>query len=239
MCFRLQPEHNNHHQEMGVGGTAYFFYKEAQRLSYVARSAFKLLQIQVCAPDLDVYMRCAFITSKGSGCSHGRTQISCRPTTTRLAMLTAVVVFNSVEAETVDYQEIQMTGSRRRATRSLSFGEPRPMEQVLAEKGQDWRKSMKIKETGAGDAFVKIKETSNMVKDLLLTVSMFAPPKSTLGVPGAPAPPGSNFKTKLCENFAKGSCTTHLKWVEVNDPMFSRLSKGINVVFKSKSFRSF
>ncbi|KOM45562.1 hypothetical protein LR48_Vigan06g086800 [Vigna angularis] len=38
---------------MGVGGTAYFFYKEAQRLSYVARSAFKLLQIQVCAPDLD------------------------------------------------------------------------------------------------------------------------------------------------------------------------------------------
>ncbi|XP_014503010.1 uncharacterized protein LOC106763323 [Vigna radiata var. radiata] len=31
---------------MGVGGTADFFYKEAQRLGYVARSAFKLLQIQ-------------------------------------------------------------------------------------------------------------------------------------------------------------------------------------------------
>ncbi|XP_047162684.1 ribosomal RNA large subunit methyltransferase E-like [Vigna umbellata] len=38
---------------MGVGGTADFFYKEAQRLSYVAPSAFKLLQIQVCTPDLD------------------------------------------------------------------------------------------------------------------------------------------------------------------------------------------
>lgn len=31
---------------MGVGGTADFFYKEAQRLGYVARSALKLLQIQ-------------------------------------------------------------------------------------------------------------------------------------------------------------------------------------------------
>ncbi|KAE9606127.1 hypothetical protein Lal_00024620 [Lupinus albus] len=30
----------------GVGGTADFFYKEAQRLGYVARSAFKLVQIQ-------------------------------------------------------------------------------------------------------------------------------------------------------------------------------------------------
>ncbi|QCD88719.1 translation initiation factor 4B [Vigna unguiculata] len=41
------------------------------------------------------------------------------------------------------------------------FGEARPREQVLAEKGQDWKKideqleSMKIKETGAGDSFVK------------------------------------------------------------------------------------
>ncbi|CAL0317676.1 unnamed protein product [Lupinus luteus] len=31
---------------MGGGGTADFFYKEAQRLGYVARSAFKLVQIQ-------------------------------------------------------------------------------------------------------------------------------------------------------------------------------------------------
>ncbi|XP_027365831.1 zinc finger CCCH domain-containing protein 14-like isoform X2 [Abrus precatorius] len=56
-------------------------------------------------------------------------------------------------------------------------------------------------------SFEQIKEASNMVKELLLTISMSAPPKSTPGIPGAPAPPGSNFKTKLCENFAKGSCT--------------------------------
>ncbi|KAG5133547.1 hypothetical protein JHK82_024735 [Glycine max] len=36
--------------------------------------------------------------------------------------------------------------------------------------------------------FEQIKEASNMVKDLLLTVSMSAPPKSTPGVPGALAP---------------------------------------------------
>ncbi|RZC20672.1 Zinc finger CCCH domain-containing protein 14 isoform C [Glycine soja] len=56
-------------------------------------------------------------------------------------------------------------------------------------------------------SFEQIKEASNMVKDLLLTLQMSAPPKTTPGVPGAPASHGSNFKTKLCENFAKGSCT--------------------------------
>ncbi|KAJ1396033.1 Zinc finger, CCCH-type [Sesbania bispinosa] len=56
-------------------------------------------------------------------------------------------------------------------------------------------------------SFEQIKEASNMVKDLLLTLQMSAPPKTAPGVPGAPAPPGSNYKTKLCENFAKGSCT--------------------------------
>ncbi|XP_027350856.1 zinc finger CCCH domain-containing protein 31 isoform X1 [Abrus precatorius] len=56
-------------------------------------------------------------------------------------------------------------------------------------------------------SFEQIKEASNMVKDLLLTLQMSALPKTTAGVPGAPAPHGSNYKTKLCENFAKGSCT--------------------------------
>ncbi|XP_054791678.1 zinc finger CCCH domain-containing protein 44-like [Prosopis cineraria] len=55
-------------------------------------------------------------------------------------------------------------------------------------------------------SFEQIKEASNMVKELLATISMSAPPKIS-GVPGGPAPPGSNYKTKLCENFAKGSCT--------------------------------
>ncbi|KAK2400692.1 KH domain-containing protein / zinc finger (CCCH type) family protein [Trifolium repens] len=55
--------------------------------------------------------------------------------------------------------------------------------------------------------FDQIAQASNMVKDLLLTLSASAPPKSTPGVPGAPAQPARNIKTKLCENFAKGSCT--------------------------------
>lgn len=57
--------------------------------------------------------------------------------------------------------------------------------------------------------FDQIAQASNMVKDLLLTLSVSAPPKSTLGAPagGGPAAPGRNIKTKLCENFAKGSCT--------------------------------
>lgn len=56
--------------------------------------------------------------------------------------------------------------------------------------------------------FEQIKDASNMVKDLLVTLQMSAPPKSNQGAPGAPGHHhGSNFKTKLCENFTKGSCT--------------------------------
>jgi len=58
--------------------------------------------------------------------------------------------------------------------------------------------------------FEQIKDASNMVKDLLLTLQMSAPPKSNQGPPGhhgAPGHHGNNLKTKLCENFAKGSCT--------------------------------
>ncbi|KAK7285490.1 hypothetical protein RJT34_20263 [Clitoria ternatea] len=56
-------------------------------------------------------------------------------------------------------------------------------------------------------SFEQIKEASNMVKDLLVTLQMSAPAKTAPGAGGAPASHGSNFKTKLCENFAKGSCT--------------------------------
>ncbi|KAJ7976010.1 zinc finger CCCH domain-containing protein 14-like [Quillaja saponaria] len=55
--------------------------------------------------------------------------------------------------------------------------------------------------------FEQIKEASTMVRELIVTVSMAGPAK-TPGVAGAPAPPGrSNYKTKQCDNFAKGSCT--------------------------------
>lgn len=56
-------------------------------------------------------------------------------------------------------------------------------------------------------SFEQISEASNMVKELLLTLQMSAPPKTTPGAPGGRGHPGSNFKTKLCENFTKGSCT--------------------------------
>lgn len=57
-------------------------------------------------------------------------------------------------------------------------------------------------------SFEQIQNASNMVKELLATLSMSAPRK-THGAHGAPGSHGhgSNLKTKLCENFAKGTCT--------------------------------
>ncbi|CAM8973878.1 unnamed protein product [Rhodiola kirilowii] len=53
-------------------------------------------------------------------------------------------------------------------------------------------------------SFEQISQASGMVRELILNVSpMTAPPKSR----GLQAPPSSNYKTKLCENFGKGSCT--------------------------------
>ncbi|KAK9265554.1 hypothetical protein L1049_021617 [Liquidambar formosana] len=52
--------------------------------------------------------------------------------------------------------------------------------------------------------FEQIKQASAMVRELIVNISSMTGPAKT---PGAPAPPASNYKTKLCENFAKGSCT--------------------------------
>ncbi|KAF5190127.1 zinc finger CCCH domain-containing protein 14-like [Thalictrum thalictroides] len=54
--------------------------------------------------------------------------------------------------------------------------------------------------------FDQIKQASAMVRELIVNVSSTAGPMSKPAAP-APATPASNFKTKLCENFAKGSCT--------------------------------
>lgn len=56
--------------------------------------------------------------------------------------------------------------------------------------------------------FEQIKEASAMVRELIVNVSRTGPPKPT-GGSGGPghAPPGSNYKTKLCDNFTKGTCT--------------------------------
>lgn len=60
--------------------------------------------------------------------------------------------------------------------------------------------------------FDQIKQASNMVSDLIASISATMPPKATpapaAGRGGAPGSGGrSNYKTKLCENFVKGTCT--------------------------------
>ncbi|XAR68590.1 hypothetical protein NMG60_11003770 [Bertholletia excelsa] len=54
--------------------------------------------------------------------------------------------------------------------------------------------------------FDQIKEASAMVRELIVTVSSMSGGLAKTGG-GGPAGPASNYKTKLCENFAKGSCT--------------------------------
>ncbi|KAL5983374.1 hypothetical protein ACLOJK_017458 [Asimina triloba] len=54
--------------------------------------------------------------------------------------------------------------------------------------------------------FDQIKQASAMVRELIVSIGAAAgaPMKNPSG---GQAPPASNYKTKLCENFAKGSCT--------------------------------
>ncbi|KAG8367944.1 hypothetical protein BUALT_Bualt16G0125300 [Buddleja alternifolia] len=60
-------------------------------------------------------------------------------------------------------------------------------------------------------SFEQIKEASAMVREFIVSIgSVSGPGKAASGGPGAggaAAGPGSNYKTKLCENFSKGSCT--------------------------------
>lgn len=54
-------------------------------------------------------------------------------------------------------------------------------------------------------SFEQIKQASAMVRDLI--VSIGPSHGKNVGGPGAPQAPSNNFKTKLCDNFSKGSCT--------------------------------
>ncbi|XP_021283336.1 zinc finger CCCH domain-containing protein 14-like [Herrania umbratica] len=56
-------------------------------------------------------------------------------------------------------------------------------------------------------SFEQIKQASAMVRELISSLGPVPGPAKTHGVPGGPGHPGSNYKTKLCDNFAKGSCT--------------------------------
>lgn len=55
--------------------------------------------------------------------------------------------------------------------------------------------------------FEQIKEASALVRELIVNVSAMSGSTKGHGPQGGPAPPGSNYKTKLCDNFTKGSCT--------------------------------
>ncbi|KAJ8570491.1 hypothetical protein K7X08_037463 [Anisodus acutangulus] len=55
--------------------------------------------------------------------------------------------------------------------------------------------------------FEQISQASAMVRELINSLGPVGGPGRTHANPGGAAPPRSNYKTKLCENFAKGSCT--------------------------------
>ncbi|KAH0723549.1 hypothetical protein KY285_006092 [Solanum tuberosum] len=55
--------------------------------------------------------------------------------------------------------------------------------------------------------FEQISQASAMVRELINSLGPVGGPGRTHGNSGGPAPPMNNLKTKLCENFAKGSCT--------------------------------
>ncbi|KAK3003868.1 hypothetical protein RJ639_019208 [Escallonia herrerae] len=56
--------------------------------------------------------------------------------------------------------------------------------------------------------FDQIEQASAMVRELIVSISFSGGgPAKKPGMTAAPHPPVSNYKTKMCENFAKGSCT--------------------------------
>ncbi|KAL6966340.1 hypothetical protein U1Q18_032122 [Sarracenia purpurea var. burkii] len=58
-------------------------------------------------------------------------------------------------------------------------------------------------------SFDQIKEASAMVRELIVNIgsATSGPPVKKPVMPGFSAPSSNNFKTKLCEKFANGSCT--------------------------------
>lgn len=55
--------------------------------------------------------------------------------------------------------------------------------------------------------FDQIKQASAMVRELIVSVGSMGGHAKTPGAPASSHPAASNYKTKMCENFAKGSCT--------------------------------
>ncbi|KAG8058359.1 hypothetical protein GUJ93_ZPchr0002g25414 [Zizania palustris] len=75
---------------------------------------------------------------------------------------------------------------------------------------RDHESDANLKNIELEGTFDQIKNASAMVRELIVSIGGNAPPpaakKPTAGSHRGGGP-GSNFKTKLCENFTKGSCT--------------------------------
>ncbi|XP_039057480.1 zinc finger CCCH domain-containing protein 14-like [Hibiscus syriacus] len=56
-------------------------------------------------------------------------------------------------------------------------------------------------------SFEQIQEASSVVRELISSLGPVPGPAKTSGVQGGQGHPRSNYKTKLCDNFAKGNCT--------------------------------
>lgn len=81
---------------------------------------------------------------------------------------------------------------------------------------RDHESDTNLKNIELEGTFDQIKEASAMVRELISSVSVRPaamsalarpPPTMHFGAPSHTAPTSSSKKTKLCENFAKGSCT--------------------------------
>ncbi|XVE61251.1 hypothetical protein DITRI_Ditri06bG0024700 [Diplodiscus trichospermus] len=56
-------------------------------------------------------------------------------------------------------------------------------------------------------SFEQIQQASAMVRELISSLGPVTGPAKMPGVPGGQGQAKSNYKTKLCDNFAKGNCT--------------------------------
>ena len=76
---------------------------------------------------------------------------------------------------------------------------------------RDHESDASLKNIELGGTFDQINDASAMVRDLIVSIggnsSPPPPGKNLTGGSHRSGGPGSNFKTKLCENFTKGSCT--------------------------------
>ncbi|RLM79246.1 zinc finger CCCH domain-containing protein 14-like [Panicum miliaceum] len=74
---------------------------------------------------------------------------------------------------------------------------------------RDHESDTSLKNIELEGTFDQIKHASAMVRELIVNISGSAPPlaKNPPRGPHRSGGTGSNFKTKMCENFAKGSCT--------------------------------